>query len=139
MAPSEAKPETFQFPREVAQGTTKTNSYGAWKVSFNSPEKWLRGIRGVRTVRHGMSVSIPPRSGSGEYRKRAIKLWVEKFQSPREVAQGNTWLAGEESALNGSIPPRSGSGEYVLPQSCIASVSFNTPEKWLRGIRSGRR
>ena len=129
----------FQFPREVAQGTTNKLHAQSLTFSFNTPEKWLRGLlldvvdnkrtgsfnspekwlRGLLAAKNRgtlVFVSIPPRSGSGDYQKGDSPGRRSLFQFPREVAQGTTkW-----------------------PTSVNLKISFNSPEKWLRGLRAAR-
>ncbi len=80
----------FQFPREVAQGTTSRSLDRKSPDGFNSPEKWLRGLRRMISGWTVYLVSIPPRSGSGDYMHHASSIGHIMFQFPREVAQGTT-------------------------------------------------
>ena len=81
----------FQFPREVAQGTTWRRAHRNTPKGFNSPEKWLRGLLTYfKRFKTSFEVSIPPRSGSGDYSASESIVKSVEFQFPREVAQGTT-------------------------------------------------
>ena len=104
----------FQFPREDAQGTTEPRLLFSFWIRFNSPEKMLRGQHQRLTVLPHLSVSIPPRRCSGDNGQGPEVEFATLFQFPREDAQGTT----------------------ARIHSCVHRVSFNSPEKMLRGQRA---
>ncbi len=107
-------------------------------IRFNSPEKWLRGLPVGRTVSNENWVSIPPRSGSGDYTGVGCIIVHGRFQFPREVAQGTTAGGSSEfRTASFNSPEKWLRGIRPLAIPCASVGSFNSPEKWLRGILHG--
>ena len=109
-------------------------------IRFNSPEKWLRGLPVGRTVSNENWVSIPPRSGSGDYTGVGCIIVHGRFQYPLEVALGNTAGGSSEFRTASFNSPEKWLWGLQNP-FCVdrLDVSFNSPEKWLWGIHDHQR
>ena len=102
---------SFNSPEKWLRGLHDITKLTLNHESFNSPEKWLRGLPTVQPYCARETVSIPPRSGSGDYEIRRCYQYIDRV----------------------SIPPRSGSGDYFRQSFRIASREFQFPREVAQG------
>ena len=130
---------SFNSPEKMLRGLRDDRAITPITQSFNSPEKMLRGLLKNAPSVLCIRFQFPRENAQGTTYCQELSEDFIEFQFPRENAQGTTIFTfhpGEPIKV--SIPPRKCSGDYRTSGRFLGRSMFQFPRGYTPLLREAR-